>query len=91
MRIRTALAALSVAACLTLPALATAQTVGVYSPAVSADQAQDIAVINGVIALNKIEFDDRKWKVKGLDRAGRRVEMEISPNTGEIIRLERFD
>jgi hypothetical protein len=31
------------------------------------------------------------WKIEGLDRAGRRVEMKISPNTGEIVRLERFD
>jgi hypothetical protein len=70
---------------------ATAQTVGVFTPAISADQAQEIAALNGVIGIRKIEFDDRMWKIEGLDRAGRRVEMKISPNTGEIVRLERFD
>jgi hypothetical protein len=70
---------------------ATAQTVGVFTPAITVDQAQDIAALNGVIAIRKIEFDDRMWRIEGLDRAGRRVEMKISPNTGEIVRLERFD
>jgi hypothetical protein len=77
-------------ACLASPPHAAAQTVGVYVPGVSAAQAQDIAAINGVIAIRKIEFDDGAWKVEGRDREGRRVEMKIHPGTGEIIRLERY-
>jgi hypothetical protein len=76
-------------ACVVAAAPAAAQTVGVYVPMISADQAQDIAVVNGVIAVRKIEFDDGAWKVEGRDRDNRRVEMKISP-TGEIIRLERY-
>ena len=54
------------------------------------EQAQDIAVVNGVIAIRKIEFNDGAWKVEGRDREGRRVEMKIDPGTGEILRLERY-
>ena len=88
MRSGIAIAAI-VFACLAA-APAAAQTVGVYAPAISAEQAQDIAAINGVIAIRKIEFDDGRWKIEGLDREGRRVEMKIHPRTGEIIRLERY-
>jgi len=77
-------------ACLAASPPALAQTVGVYVPAVTVEQAQDIAVMNGVIAIRKIEFDDGAWKIEGRDRAGRRVEMSIEPSTGEIRRLERY-
>jgi len=78
-------------ACLLATPLAMAQNVGAYAPPVSWDQAQEIAVVNGVIAIRKIEFDDGNWKVEGRDRAGRRVEMRIHPRTGEIEQLERYD
>jgi len=77
-------------ACLLVPQHAAAQTVGIYAPTVSVEQAQDIAVVNGVIAIRKIEFNDGAWKVEGRDREGRRVEMKIDPGTGEILRLERY-
>jgi len=78
-------------ACLTaLSAPAGAQTVGVYAPNISAAEAQDIAAVNGVIGIRKIEFDDGAWKVQGLARDGGRIEMKIHPQTGEILRLERF-
>jgi hypothetical protein len=63
---------------------------GTYVPAISVAQAEDIAVVNGVIAIRKIEFNDGAWKVEGRDREGRRVEVKIDPGTGEIIRLERY-
>jgi Peptidase propeptide and YPEB domain len=78
-------------ACLALSSPAAAQNV-IFVPGagVTAAVAQDIAVANGVIAIRKIEFDDRAWKVEGRDREGRRVEMKIDPSTGEIIKLERY-
>jgi hypothetical protein len=88
MRIRIMIPAILVA-CVAAAAPAAAQTVGVYVPMISADQAQDIAAVNGVIAIRKIEFDDGAWKVEGRDRDNRRVEIKIS-TTGEIIRLERY-
>jgi hypothetical protein len=47
-------------------------------------------VINGVIAIRKIEFDDGAWKVEGRGRDGGRIEMKIHPQTGEILKLERY-
>ena len=87
---RIALPAALYAALALSPLPAAAQTVGVFVPPLSAAQAQDIAVANGVIAIRKIEFDDGTWRVEGLDRENRRVEMKIHPTTGEILRLERF-
>jgi hypothetical protein len=47
--------------------------------------------MNGVVAIRKIEFYDDAWHVVGRDQAGRRVEMEIDPRSGDIAHLERFD
>jgi hypothetical protein len=73
------------------PPSALAQTIGVAPPMLSVSDARDIAVMNGVIYIRKIELDDGMWKVVGRDQAGMRVEMEIDPVTGEIAHLERFD
>jgi Peptidase propeptide and YPEB domain len=90
MRQRIATIAL-LSACIAAPMGAMAQTVGVGTPMVSIGEARDIAVMNGVRYIRKIELDDGKWKVEGRDDAGRRVEMEIDPRTGDIAQLERFD
>jgi hypothetical protein len=67
------------------------QTVGLGSPMVSMEEARDIALVNGVVAIRKIEFDDGLWKIYGRDVAGRRVEMKVDPRSGAIAELERFD
>jgi hypothetical protein len=90
MRNRFAIAALMLT-CFAVAPGARAQTYGLGAPMVTVDEARDIAVMNGVIYIRKIEFDDGVWKVKGRDEAGRRVEMEIDPRTGDIAQLERFD
>lgn len=68
-----------------------AQTVGLGSPMVTMDEAHDIALANGVVAIRKIEFDDGLWKIYGRDVSGRRVEMKVDPRSGQIAELERFD
>jgi Peptidase propeptide and YPEB domain len=78
-------------ACIAAPLGAMAQTVGVGTPLISVGEARDIAVMNGVLYIRKLESDDGKWKVQGRDQAGHRVEMEIDPRSGEIAHLERFD
>jgi hypothetical protein len=78
-------------ACIAAPLGAMAQTVGVAPPAMSVDEARDIAVMNGVTAIRKIELYDGKWKIEGRDQAGHGVSMQIDPRTGEIAHLERFD
>ncbi len=93
MRIRIATIAF-ISACIAVPLGAMAQTVGLGPPAISGplsvDQARDIAVMNGVIAIRKIELYDGTWHVEGRDDAGRRVEMQIDPGSGEVAHLERF-
>jgi hypothetical protein len=79
---------------LAIPSIAPAQTVGVAPLApdyVTVDEARDIAAMNGIVAITQLEVDDGHWNVKGRDRSGRRVEMEIDQRTGEIAQLERFD
>jgi hypothetical protein len=70
-----------------------AQTVGVAveSPLITMDGARDIALVNGVVAIHKIEFDEGLWKIYGRDVSGRRVEMKVDPRSGQIAELERFD
>jgi Peptidase propeptide and YPEB domain len=70
---------------------ASAQTVGVGTPLISVGEVQDIAAMNGVVAIRKIEFYDEAWHVVGRDVSGKRVEMEVDPRTGTIAHLERFD
>src|ERR1700750_2021467 len=90
MRNRIALVTL-VSACIAAPLGAMAQTVGVGPPVMPVDQARDIAVMNGMVAIRKIELYDGKWHIEGRDQSGMRVEMQIHPRTGTIAHLERFD
>ena len=80
-----------VSACIAAPLGAMAQTVGVGPPTMPVDQARDIAVMNGMVAIRKIELYDGTWHVDGRDQSGMRVEMQIDPRTGTIAHLERFD
>jgi len=90
MRNRIALVTL-VSACIAVPLGAMAQTVGLGPPTMPVDQVRDIAVMNGLVAIRKIELYDGKWHVEGRDRAGMRVEMQVDPRTGAVAHLERFD
>ena len=91
----TVLALLFSAAVLGTASTASAQvideTTGVGRPMLAADEARDIAAMNGVVAFRRIELDDGVWKIEGRDRSDRRVEMKIDPYSGEIAELERFD
>ena len=90
MRTRLATIAL-MSACIAAPLGAMAQTVGLGSATMPVDEVRDIAVMNGMIAIRKIELYDGTWHVDGRDQSGKRVEMQIDPRTGTIAHLERFD
>jgi Peptidase propeptide and YPEB domain len=79
-----------VSACIATPLGAMAQTVGLGPPTMPVDQARDIAVMNGMIAIRKIELYDGTWHVEGRDHSGMRVEMQIDPRSGDVAHLERF-
>jgi hypothetical protein len=75
-----------------VPATAPAQTVGIAPPsAITVDEARDIAAMNGVMAVRKLERYDGSWHVEGRDDTGRRVEMTIDQRDGRVTWLDRFD
>ena len=73
-----------------------AQPVGVAPPTVmvepgqlGVDVARNIAVMNGMVDIRKIEFYDSNWHVDGRDASGRHVWMTIDPRSGTIAYLGR--
>ncbi len=94
---RTAIITL-MSACIAAPLGAMAQTVGVAPPEVVVmpppspiDNARNIAAMNGVTDIRKIEFYDDNWHVDGRDQAGHHVWMTIDPRTNSVAHLERDD
>jgi hypothetical protein len=91
------IAALFSLAAVAAPSAAMAQAAVVYGPPpavyagpVTAAEAQDIAAVNGVVAIRKIERDEGLWKIRGRDVGGARVEMKIDIASGAIVQLERY-
>jgi len=75
-----------------------AQTVGVappdevvIMPPSPIDNARNVAAMNGVVDIRKIEFYDEAWHVEGRDLSGHRISMTIDPRTYTIAHLERYD
>jgi len=89
---RTTLAAAALlTAFLVAPSSAPAQTVGVAPSEITVDEARDIAAMNGIVAVRKLERYDGAWHAEGRDDAGRHVEMTIDPRDGRVTWLDRFD
>jgi len=95
MRTTFAVTALLLGVC-AAPTCAMAQTVGVAPPQevviespLGVDNARNIAVMNGMVDIRKIEFYDSNWHVDGRDAGGHHVWMTIDPRTGTVAHLER--
>ena len=95
---RTSVAAAALLAAVVAVPCASAQTVGVGPPDVEVmpppspvDNARNIAEMNGVVDIRKIDFYDDNWHVEGRDRSGHNVSMTIDPRTNTIAHLERYD
>ena len=80
---RTLAPALTLAALFAVPAFAqtTAPTTGI-------EEALRIARDNGVAHVTKIELDDGKWEVEGMNTAQRKIEIDINPATGKVLKTE---
>jgi hypothetical protein len=79
------------AAVLALPLLAApaqAQDAGCGGP-INATEALRIATGAGVAQIRELECDDGKWEVKGRDANGGRIEVDINPTSGAVIKVER--
>jgi len=78
-----ALLALVLAAGLaTVPALAQQYKIG-------EQQARQIAADRGVVQITEIEQDDGKWEIEGRDKDGRKIEIDVHGQTGEVVKFER--
>lgn len=95
---RTAVTAAAFVAALIAVPCANAQTVGVappdeivVPPPAPIDQARNVAAMNGVVDIRKIDFYDDAWHVEGRDVSGHHVSMTIDPRTYTIAHLERYD
>ena len=75
-----------------LPALAlgtlVAAPVLAQTPATGIDDALRIARANGIATITKIEMDDGKWEVEGRNAAQQRIEIDIDPASGKILKTE---
>lgn len=57
---------------------------------VSSEQAVAIARQRGLVRLHEVKFDDGVWEVEGFDAQGRKVEFDIHPATGEVLKHEVY-
>jgi len=56
---------------------------------VSEQQARQIASDRGVVKFSEIERDDGKWEIEGRDKDGRKIEIDIHGQSGEVVKFER--
>lgn len=78
---RSLLPALALATLFAAPVLA-------QTPAIGIDDALRIARENGLATITKIEMDDGKWEVEGRNAAQQRIEIDIDPASGKILKTE---
>ncbi|MPT23082.1 MAG: PepSY domain-containing protein [Starkeya sp.] len=58
------------------------------APATGIEEALRIARDNGVAQVTKIELDDGKWEVEGMNASQRKIEIDIDPATGNVLKTE---
>ena len=56
---------------------------------VSEQQARQIATDRGVVKFTEVEQDDGKWEIEGRDKDGRKIEIDIHGQSGEVTKFER--
>ncbi len=61
-----------------------------HQHAISQERAVEIAREQGVASVREVEMDDGNWKVEGSTAEGRRIEVEINPDTGAVVKREIY-
>jgi hypothetical protein len=56
---------------------------------VGIEQARDMAFGVGIDLIDKIELDDGFWKIKGHDKTGHKIKIEIDSVTGAMVKIKR--
>jgi hypothetical protein len=60
-----------------------------YAQFINVEQARDTAFGVGVDLIDKIELDDDVWEVKGHDKFGHKIKLEIDAASGEVVKIKR--
>jgi uncharacterized membrane protein YkoI len=55
---------------------------------VTEEQARQIAAERGIVKITEIERDDGEWEIEGRDKSGRKIEIDINGQTGEVVKYE---
>ncbi len=55
---------------------------------VTKSEAMDIARVNGMHRIDKIERDSPKWELEGCTADGREIEIDVNGQSGEIIEID---
>ncbi len=56
--------------------------------AISQERAVAIAREQGVATVREVELDDGVWEVEGRTAEGRKIEVDIDPRTGAVLKRE---
>ena len=60
-----------------------------FAQFMTVEQARDTAFGVGVDLIDKIELDDGVWEVKGHDKFGHKIKLEIYGSSGEVVKIKR--
>lgn len=58
--------------------------------AVSEHEAAEIAAAEGIAVIREIREKRGQWKIEGTDAEGRKAEIIIDGDTGEVVKLETY-
>ncbi|MGX9962802.1 PepSY domain-containing protein [Roseomonas sp. F4] len=90
---RLSLSALAFGAMLVIPpALAQAPAqpaAGRCAGQVDINRAIEVARGAGVVRIDKAECDDGLWEVEGRDAQDRKIEVDVDPRDGRVVKVER--
>jgi hypothetical protein len=83
-----------IAAALLFAAPAFAQSSAQLSPGrcageVDITRAIEIARGAGIVRVDQAECDDGRWEVEGRDAQNRKIEVDVDPRDGRVVKVER--
>lgn len=56
----------------------------------SMQQALFVARNVGVVGINQVQFYDGKWHVQGRDPGGQNIKVDVDPETGAVLYVDRW-
>ncbi|MDO9499750.1 PepSY domain-containing protein [Falsiroseomonas sp.] len=90
--VRLPLAGIAAALLFAAPAFAqspTQVTPGRCAGEVDITRAIEIARGAGIVRVDQAECDDGRWEVEGRDAQNRKIEVDVDPRDGRVVKVER--